>query len=177
VNRSWLLLTLPVALVAAGVLGWTVRSLLRTVRGAVVLSVPMMPRQVVQFERPGEYSLNVEADSLTALITGLKFTLVDTERRTAIPLRTAIMRTRVSSFSRARRELYAFSIAAAGSYVLRAEGADESLLAGHPSLVITRPFHGALVLHVLGLVASGALLIGSMVATGLILSGRITPPR
>ena len=175
-NRSWLLLTLPVALLAAGLLAWTVRSLLRTVRGAVVLSVPMLPRQVVQFERAGQYALNVEADSLTALITGLEFTLVDTERRTAIPLRTAIMRTRVSSLSRARREMYAFSISAPGSYVLRTKGADESLLAGHPSLVITRPFHGALVLHVLGLVASGALLIGSMVATGLILAGRTASP-
>lgn len=176
-DRSWLLLTLPVGLAALGALAWIIRSLLRTVRGAVVLSVPMMPRQVVQFERAGEYALKLEADSLTALITGLEFTLVDTERRTAIPLRTAVMRTRVSSRARARREMYVFSIRAPGSYVLRTKGADESLLSGHPSLVITRPFDGALVLHVLGLVASGALLIGSVVATGLIMAGRTAAPR
>jgi hypothetical protein len=171
VNRSWLLLTLPVAVVAMGALGWTIRSLLRTMRGAVVLSVPMMPRQVVRFEQPGEYALNIEADSQLAVIASLTFTLVDTERRTAVPLRTALVRTRVSSFSRARRELYGFSIAAPGNYVLRVDGAAESLAASHPAVVITRPFHGALVLHVLGLVASGALMIGSIVATGLILSG------
>jgi hypothetical protein len=175
VNRSWLLLTLPVALLAIAALAWTVRSLLRTVRGAVVLSVPMMPRQVVRFEQPGQYALNIEADSLTAVIAGLQFTLVDTERRTAIPLRTALVRTRVSSLSRARRELYVFGIDAPGNYVLRVEGASESLAASHPFVVVTRPFGGALVLHVLALVASGALLIGSIVVTGLILAGRSTP--
>jgi hypothetical protein len=109
------------------------------------------------------------------VIAGLQFTLVDTERRAAIPLRTALVRTRVSSLSRARRELYVFGIDAPGNYVLRVEGASESLAASHPFVVVTRPFGGALVLHVLALVASGALLIGSIVVTGLILAGRSTP--
>jgi hypothetical protein len=139
----------------------------------VVLSVPALPRQVVRFDAPGEYALNIEADSMTAVIAGLQLTLVDTERRTTIPLEKALVRTRVSSFSRARRELYVFTLAAPGSYVLRVEGAGESLAPSQPAIVFTRRVNGAIVLHVLALIASAAALIGSLVATGLIASGRI----
>lgn len=168
--RSWLLLILPVAVVAAAALAWTVRSLVRTVRGAVVLTVPPLPEQTIRFEAPGEYALNIEADSLSAVVAGLRFSLLDEQRGTELDLRKAIMRTRVSSFSRARLELYVVTIAQPGSYLLRVEGAGESLSASHPSIVFTRRFHVALVLHVLALIACGALVVGSLVATGLILS-------
>ena len=53
-SRSWLLLTLPVAVLALGLLTRVAIGLVRTTRSAVVASVPVRTEQRIAFDRAGE---------------------------------------------------------------------------------------------------------------------------
>jgi hypothetical protein len=78
--------------------------------------------------------------------------------------------------SRSRIELYSFTIPSPGAYTLRVAGIDPSADYSRHAILITRQYRGALVLHVLVLVALGVALIGSLVVTGLVLSGKSFAP-
>lgn len=170
-NRTWLVLTVPVAVVAIGALTWTVRSLIRTVRGSVVLSVPAVPEQPVRFSEAGRYSLNARASSRLTSVAGLRFSLEDAASGRQVPLDRTLVRTTVSSASGVRLELYGFTIVVPGTYLLRIQGEGPDAAAGL-AIVFTRRYTPALVLHVLAIVALGALFIGSLVATALALTVR-----
>ena len=169
-TRSWLAISLPLAVAALALLAFTVRSLLGTVRGSVVQRVPLRAEQPIDFAEGGEYALNLESDSRTAR-TALGFTLADAARGAEVPLHRAIVRTRVSSLSRVRLELYRLTIPAPGAYVLRIAGASAEAAERGDAILFTRPRRAAIVVHVLALVACGAVLIGSIVLSGLVLSG------
>ena len=58
-SRSWLFLTIPVALAALVLLSRTALSLLRTVRGSVIASVPIRLEQQLTINSSGAFALNV----------------------------------------------------------------------------------------------------------------------
>jgi hypothetical protein len=171
-NKSWLFAAIPLAVIALALLALTAISLLRTVRRSVVVSVPMRADQTVTFKDAGSYVLNVEGTSLSRVAAGLSFAITKEGSGTSIPLHRILVRTKVSSFSRTRLGLYGFDIPAPGVYTLRMTGMDSSTNYDSGAIVITRPFTLALVTHVLALVTLGALFIGSLVITGLVLSKR-----
>jgi hypothetical protein len=175
-SRAWLFVTVPVALGAIGLLAWTALRLVRTARGAVVASVPVRAEQRVVFDHAGAFALNLEGPALARGVAGLRFTLSGAERGAAVPLHPILFRTRVSSFTRARLELFGFTLPAPGTYVLRVDGADPSAEQRGDAIVFTRRFTGALVAHVLALVALGAVLIGAIVISGFVLGGRPLSP-
>jgi hypothetical protein len=170
--RSWLALTIPIGLIALGLLAWTVVSLVRTVRGAIVMSVPLREEQRVTFDRGGELALNLESGSFLRNLGGLGFGVSTTGSGTTIPLHPVLFRTEVSSFSRRRLELYSFTLPAAGSYLLRVTGINSAADPATDAIVFTRRFRGALVFHVLALIALGGTFIGSIVVSAFALSDR-----
>jgi len=172
-SRSWLLLTAPAALAAALLLWKTIASLVRTVRESVVASLPVRAEQRVAIEHPGELALDLEVPFLTRRPTGLSFTVRREGDSMPIPLRPIIIRTESSSFSRSRLELYALTIPSAGAYSLRIDGLDPSADYSATSVVFARRYGGALVLHILALIVLGATLIGSIVFSALLLTGKI----
>jgi hypothetical protein len=176
VSRSWLLLTIPVALAALALLSLIAFSLLRTVRGSVIASMPIRAEQQVTINSSGAFALNLEGPTLTARPANLRFTLSGAEPGTHIALRPILFRTDVSSMSRSRLELYSFTIPSPGAYTLRVDGIDPATDYTHKAILITRQYRAALVLHVLALVALGAALIGSLVVSGLVLSGKSLAP-
>lgn len=173
-SRSWLFLTAPTALVALALLSWTVASLLRTVRGSVVATVPILAEQRVVLDRPGEIVLNVEGPFLGRGAAGLRFGIAraDTAGEFPIPIQPVLFRTEVSSASRARLELYRFTVPLAGTYVVRISGVDPRADYSADAVVFTRPFGAAIIFHVLSLIVLGGVLIGSLVISGLALTGR-----
>lgn len=171
-NKSWLLLAIPGAIVAIVLLALTATSLVRTVRRSVVASVPVLPEQTLTFTESGSYVLNVEGKSFTRAAAGLSFELTKEAASLSIPLHAILVRTKVSSFSRTRLELYRFEIPDAGRYTLRISGANAGTEAGDAAVVITRSFTVTMVLHILALVALGALFVGSLVVTGLVFAER-----
>ena len=171
-SRSWLFLTVPIALASFALLSWTVMSLLRTVRGSVVASVPIRAEQSVTINSSGDLSLNLETPILARRPLSLRFALSSIDGESRITLTPIAIRTNVTSFSRSRMELYAFTLPAPGSYVLRIDGIDPSTDYAGDAILITRRFIPALVLHVLALVFLGIAFIGSLVVSGHVLSGK-----
>ncbi|AHG88427.1 hypothetical protein J421_0890 [Gemmatirosa kalamazoonensis] len=173
---SWLLVSLPVALVAIGLLVRVALSLVRATRAAVVVRVPVRAEQRVTFERGGALSLNLEASDLARARVGLRFSLTAADGSEVL-LRPAVAPITVSSFMRARMELMRLTLPSPGAYVLRVDGADPR--DGNDAIVFTRPLGASLVRHVVALIAVGALLVGSLVVSGLALLGgsRAAAPR
>ena len=173
-SRSWLLLTLPVAVVAIGLLSWTVLSLVRTVRKSVVASVPVREQQLVTFDKGGNFALGVEGD-IGSRLGGLQFSLLSGGGAT-VQLHRILVRTKVSSFSRARVELYSFTLSSPGTYTLRVDGLESPTNNGSDAIVFTRRFQGTLVAHILALIVLGAAFIGSIVVSGFALSATSLSP-
>jgi hypothetical protein len=170
-SRSWLLLTVPVALAGLVLLSLTVSSLIRTVRRSIVASLPVRADQRVQFTEPGAYSLSFESSSPARIIAGLEFALTNADNGSEIPLSRTVFRTRVSSFTRTKLELYSFTVPAPGTYRLHLAGTRPSM-DSDDAIVFSRRVQGMVVAHVLALVATGSLVIGAFVATGLAAMGR-----
>jgi hypothetical protein len=168
-SRSWLFLTIPVAIVAIALLALAARSLIRTVRAAVVATVPVRAEQQLVIGSDGDFALDLEAPLLGRVPTTMRFYLSHSASQSPVTLYPIAFRTEVSSMSRARLELYSFRLPAPGTYTLRIDGIDPSVDYSRHAVLITRRYVGALVLHVLALVALGVVLIGMMVISGLVL--------
>lgn len=87
-------------------------------------------------------------------------------------------RSTVTSMSgRVKLQVRSFTIAEPGAFTLRITGLHPEAAADN-RLVISRPVRARMILHILGLVAFGALTIGSLVASVLlvVLPGRATGP-
>jgi hypothetical protein len=175
-SRTWLYLTVPVALAAFALLAWTIASLLRTVRASVIATVPMRAEQRVDINSSGSLALNLEGALFTRIPSNLHYTLSSAATGATIPLLPSRVQTHVTSMSRSRMEIDSFSLPASGTYVLRIDGLDPSVDYGSYAIVITRQVGAALVLHILALIALGFALIGSLVASGLIVSGKSLSP-
>jgi len=167
INQYWVAATAPVFVVSTYLLGRTIGSLTRTVRGSVVLSVPVGEEQPVHFASPGPYNLNVEGKRFTTDFAGYRFSMTD-QRGQDLRLDPVLMRTAVSSFSRVRLELNRFDITAPGAYTLRIHGIRPGQDLDN-RIVFTRPIGGSLVGHILALVLLGILTIGSLVGSILII--------
>lgn len=171
-SKSWLLLTLPLAVLALVLLTLTAFSLLRTTRRSVVASLPVHAEQSITLDDAAVYVLNVEGDSLNRVATGLNFAVAKAGSASTLRMWPILVRTKVSSFSRTRLELFSFETPAPGVYTLRTTGMNPNADYSRAAIVITKPITVALVLHVLGLVGLGVMLIGSLVVTGLVLAKR-----
>jgi hypothetical protein len=99
VSRSWLLLSIPLALAALALLSLTAFSLLRTVRGSVVASVPIRAEQQVTINSSGGFALNLEGPAFTSRPANLRFALSGAEPGTDIALTPILFRTDVTSMN------------------------------------------------------------------------------
>ena len=176
VSRSWLFLTVPIAIAALALLSWTIRNLVRTVRASVVTSMPIRAEQPIVFTAPGEFMLNLETPFGRSLPNNFGYALSSANDPGRDLLTRMLGHNNVSSMSRTRRGLSVFTIASAGTYTLRINGIESAVDYGDFAVVITRPFGLMLVLHVLALIALGFAVIGSIVLSGLILSGKLPGP-
>ena len=164
VTQSLAILTVPVFVVSAWMLLRTVQNLTRTVRGSVVNTIPVADRQIVRFERPGDYDLYIEGRRGSDL-AGLDFRLSDSAGHT-IKLHGNLLRTTVSGISHVRMKLRTFDLPQAGQYELIVSG----IRAPNPEhrIVFSRPVSGSIVGYILDLIALAALTIGSLVGSVLI---------
>jgi hypothetical protein len=165
----WLFLTIPGFVIAAVLLALTIKRLLRTLSGAAVLTLPAQASQTFRLAEPGPYELYIEGRLGTTDFGGLDYALTDPAGMT-VPLNAVLFRTTVSTFSRARLQVRSFEVADAGNLTLRISGLRPDA-APDNRILINRPVRSAMILHVVGLVVLGSLMIGSMVATGLLIFG------
>ena len=124
----------------------------------------------------GDLALNLEGKLFTRIPADLRVALSSAAINLPIALTPVRVRTHVSSMSRSRMPLYTFTISTPGAYTLRIEGVDVAADYSDYAIVISRQFSAALVLHIMALIALGFALIGSLVVSGLILSGKSFSP-
>jgi hypothetical protein len=165
----WLFLTIPGFVISAILLALTIRSLLRTLSRSAVAAIPLQPSQTFQLPEAGPYDLYAEGGFATNDFFGLKYGLTDSAGRT-VPMSGVLFRTHVRTFSRSRLQAQSFEAPAAGVYTLHVTGLHPNS-APDNRILINRPVRGAMVLHILALIALGIGMIGSMVATGLLMFG------
>ncbi|MBV9879734.1 MAG: hypothetical protein JO180_04520 [Gemmatirosa sp.] len=176
-SRAWLALAVPGALAMGVLLVRVVRSLVRTVRRAVVTRVPVPPPEStahVDFGETGTFALSLETSRLTlptARARELRVVMAS-ETGAPLPVRAALTTTRVSSFDRVRIEIARVAVPLPGRYALRVgRPTHVDDVAPDAAIVVSRPVGGAIVTHVLALIALGAALIAAIVVSGLALGG------
>ena len=157
---SWLVLTLPVFVLAVWLLVRVVLSLIRTMRASVVTAVRMTESAVLTIPEVGDFSLYAEGTRFSRDFGSLDFSLRDS-RGTAVPTRPVSLRTTVSSFDRVRLELRTFRLSHPGDVELHVTGIRPDSDRGN-RIIIGRPIGGALMLHILALVGLGLLMVASL---------------
>ena len=162
----WVFVTAPAGFIGGVLLAFSIRSLVRTLRGSIVATVPLVAEQRVILATPGSYDLYGEGSFGTSSFSGLEFALVTDDGRD-VPMHAVFFRTVVRSFSRVRLQLRTFSVPQAGTYTLRVHGGVRDQASER--LVIGRPVQARVVAHVLALVLFGSTTIGSLVATVLLI--------
>jgi hypothetical protein len=162
----WVFVTAPAVLVGGVLLALTIRSLVRTLRGSIIATVPLVAEQRVNLATPGSYDLYGEGSFGTSSFSGLDFALVAADGR-EVPMHVVFIRTVVRSFSRVRLQLRTFSIPQAGTFTLRVRGGLRDQTSER--LVIGRPVQASVIAHILALVFLGIATIGSLVATVLLI--------
>jgi hypothetical protein len=147
-----------------------IRRVLRIMRDALEVSVPVQPSQRIEFLNPGEKCLHIEGPLFTMRFGGLAYELVDEATGMPVPLRMVWFRAKSSGWKRARLMLKRCTIPHAGSYVLTIRGMSEGFDASGLAIVFTKPYMAPMIATILGLVFSGFLVIASIVFTALALT-------
>lgn len=163
-NAFW---TAPPMFLAGGVLlACLILSLVGMVRRSRLVTLPLVPQQAVHFAAAGRVVLCTEGPILSRRFSGLNYELAEDGRPVAS--RPVVLRSRSSGFSSARMEARVFVIPGAGQYTLSVKGipADTRADAEH-KLVFMKPHFGKTVLHIIGMIAAGTLVIGGIVLFGL----------
>jgi hypothetical protein len=165
-------LLVAIAVIGAIVLVVSIAKLLAVVRGSVLARLPTLAEQDVSIASPGTVVLCIEAPHFGAHFAGVDFAMRDDAGR-EVPSVPIVFRTKVSGFSRVRLSVRSFEIARAGRYRLLAHGIAPGHDMSDTALVLARPFTGAVVGWILGIVLGGIALIGSGVLTALRFAGKL----
>jgi len=164
---AWLAVSVPVFVLSVCLMVVTIRSLIRTMRAAVVATVPLLDEQSLTLGNAGKYEIYGEGKFLSRDFGRLDFTMTDSSG-TSVPLRSVWFRTHSSSFSRVRLLLKRFKVATPGQFTLRLRGIrPESSPVSR--LVISRAVRAVMIAHTLAIVALGLLIIGSLVGSLLLI--------
>jgi hypothetical protein len=168
--RNMLWIAPPLMCVAVLLLGLSIRNVVRLVKGAKILSVPLVEQQTIEFREAGKVVLCLEGPQLTTRFARLSYEL-STDDGTPVEGRTAWFRARTTGVSWVRMELRSYEIPRPGRYVLCVQGlgAPQERDAKH-HLVFMRPHLFPSIGYVIGMLFSFGLFIVSL----LLFIGRLT---
>ena len=149
--------------VAALLLVLSIRSVVRLVKEAKILSVALVEEQTIEFRDAGKVILSMEGPQFTTRFARLSYELT-TDDGAPVEGRTAWFRARTTGVSWVRMELKSYEIPRPGRYVLRVEGLGEPQErdAQH-HLVFMRPHLYASIAYILGIILSFGVFVVSLV--------------
>jgi hypothetical protein len=165
-------LTIGIAVLGAALLAYSIVRLLAVVRASIIVRLPAVPEQDVEFKRAGQTVLCIETTHFGSAFSGVDFALRDAAGRD-VPSAPIVFRTKVSGFARVRLSVRMFEIARPGRYRLIATGIPPGRDMSQAALVFTRPFAAAMVLWILGIVVGGFGVIGGIVFSALRFAGKL----
>lgn len=157
--EGWLAAAPAVFVLAVVLLGWVIRSLVRTLRASVVASLPVLVEQPLRLPDAGTYDLYIEGIRFSTDFARLEFALFD-PTHVPVKLRPTVFRTLVSGLKRVRLKLRSFDAAAAGTYTLRLSGIKPDQDPAN-RILLARPVAGTMVLHIVAIVALSVLAMGA----------------
>jgi hypothetical protein len=160
------------ALVGAVLVSYSILRLVAIVRKSVLARLPTVTEQDVTIAEAGAVVLCIEAPHFGTQFAGVDFAMRDGIGR-EVPSAPILFRAKVSGFSRVRLTLRSFDIPRAGRYRLIASGIAHGRDMSETAIVLTRPFVGAMVLAILGVVLGGIALIGGTVLASLRIAGKL----
>jgi hypothetical protein len=144
-------------------LALSIRNVVRLVKEAKILSVPLVEQQTIEFHDAGKVVLCIEGPQFTTRFARLSYEL-SAEGGAPVEGRTAWFRAHTSGVSWVRMELRSYEIPHPGRYVLRVRGLGEPQErdAKH-HLVFMRPHLFQSVGYILGITLSALVFITSLV--------------
>ncbi|MDB5987643.1 MAG: hypothetical protein JWR16_2696 [Nevskia sp.] len=171
-NPALLALTLGAMLLGMVMLGFTITRTVGLVKSSVIVRLPVLAEQSVDFERAGTFTLNLEYPRLSTALLHAEFSLRDAGDR-EVPSWPIVFRTVVSGFSVVRFPVRGYAIAHPGRYRLIASGIATASDSTRCALLFTRPYTATLVLLILGIVFGGICCIGGLVFSALQFAGKL----
>lgn len=158
-------ISVPLFFSSVASLFYCIRSLIRSVRQAQILDIPLMERQEIEFAKAGPVILSIEGPLFTTRFGGLSYELSKSDG-TSTQGRSIIFRNRWSGFSRVKMDLMTFRIPESGRYIVKVDGlgASRERDAEH-RLVFSIPHLASSIGYVIGITLSPVFLICSLVFT------------
>jgi hypothetical protein len=171
-DRNVLWIAPPLMCISALLLGRFIRSEVRLVKEAKILSVPLVEQQNLEFLEAGKVVLCMEGPRFSRRFSGLNYAL-STDDGAPVEGRAAWIGVRTTGVKWMRVELRVYEILHPGRYVLRVQGlgAAQERDANH-RLVFTRPILAQAIGYVIGMILSFGVFITSLVFFLLRLTGK-----
>jgi len=162
IYRNGLWISVPLFVLSTVLLGFFILSVVRVVRHAHILSVPVVEEQEIEFTEAGRVVLCTQGPLLSFRFAKLDYELMGD----GMPIegRTTWFHARTSGLSWVRMEVRSYSIPRPGSYVLRIRGLEPgSVLDSNHRIVFMRHHLAQSIAYVIGIVLAGSFFIGSIV--------------
>jgi hypothetical protein len=162
IYRNGLRISVPLFIIAVALLVYFILNVIRVVRQAHLLSVPLLEQQEIEFTEAGRVVLCTQGPLLSFRFAKLAYEITGD----GIPIegRTTWFHARTSGFSWVRMEVKSYRIPRPGRYILRIKGLEPSSTAdSEHQIVFMRPHLAQSIGSVIGIVLAGLLFIGSIV--------------
>ena len=142
---------------------WCIVDLVRVVRAAVLVRLPLAEENLLTINRAGPLVLCIEGPLFTMRFGGLSYEMVSADG-TPVPCRRTLFRATTSGFTKARMEVRRFRVDRPGDYTLRVGGVGERKPGdSEHHLVFVKPHLPAVLAHILGIIAAAWLVVGGLV--------------
>jgi len=163
IYRNGLWISLPLFIVSAALLCFFILGVIRGVRQAHLLSVPLLDQQGIHFAEEGRVVLCTQGPLLSIRFAKLDYELTG-DNGMPVEGRTTWFHSKTSGFSWVRMEVKSYRIPMPGRYVLRIKGFEPGTAPDDDHrIVFTRPHLARSIGYVIGIVLAGMLFIGSIV--------------
>jgi len=163
IYRNGLWISVPLFIISAALLCFFILNVIRSVRQAYLLSVPLLGQQETQFAEEGRVVLCTQGPLLSFRFAKLDYELTG-DNGMPVEGRTTWFHARTSGLSWVRMEVKSYRIPMPGRYILRIKGLEPgSSPDSEHQIVFMRPHLARSIGYVIGIVLSGLLFVGSIV--------------
>lgn len=169
VYRYGIWIAIPVFAGSAALVIYSIISVVRTTRQSVIVSVPVVEEQEIEFPEAGQVVLCEQGPHLSTRFAHLDYELY--KDGAEVSGRRTFGHSKTSGLSWVRVEMRTYALPEPGRYHLRITGLEPGASDDtQHSIVFTRPNFLRSLPHILGIVLGGMLFIGSIVLFSLRLS-------
>ncbi|MGE5842495.1 MAG: hypothetical protein ACM335_09470 [Deltaproteobacteria bacterium] len=162
IYRNGLWIAVPLFVFSAVLLGFFILNVIRAVRQAHLMSVPLLEQQEIKFANEGRVVLCTQGPLLSTRFGKLDYEL--TGDGVPVEGRTTWFHSKTSGFSWVRMEMKAYRIPRPGCYILRIKGLEPGSAAdSEHQIVFMKPHLARSIGYVIGIVLTSLFFIGSIV--------------